>query len=211
MIQTNIYILYIYSLGQLYNGQFYPESPESIPLILSVMANVWRLWGFKRRSVFHISYSSAACDTRADSKFSASQWETSLESNAVSHWLGANLESVIPWQACGITVNRLKDTRPCILLTYTCFFLHFSAPGGPVVIPTTPWPRDPLAPKARAFTPEQYDLTEKITGVVSRPKIWFYVNKQLLIRGFVFWPWSRKDIGQQEIQNRPWSAAWFYH
>ena len=31
---------------------------------------------------------------RADSMFVPSQWETSLQSNAVSHWLGANLESV---------------------------------------------------------------------------------------------------------------------
>ena len=30
---------------------------------------------------------------RADSRLAPSQWETSLQSNAVSHWLGANLES----------------------------------------------------------------------------------------------------------------------
>ena len=30
---------------------------------------------------------------RVDSRFAPSQWETSLRSNAVSHWLGANLES----------------------------------------------------------------------------------------------------------------------
>ena len=30
---------------------------------------------------------------RADSRFVPSQWETSIQSNAVSHWLGANLES----------------------------------------------------------------------------------------------------------------------
>ena len=30
---------------------------------------------------------------RADSRFAPSQWETSLQSNTVSHWLGANLES----------------------------------------------------------------------------------------------------------------------
>ena len=32
---------------------------------------------------------------RADSRFAPSQWETSLQSNAVSHWLGANLESAM--------------------------------------------------------------------------------------------------------------------
>ena len=29
---------------------------------------------------------------RADSRFAPIQWETSLQSNVVSHWLGANLE-----------------------------------------------------------------------------------------------------------------------
>ena len=30
-----------------------------------------------------------------DSRLAPSQWETSLQSNAVSHWLGANLESIL--------------------------------------------------------------------------------------------------------------------
>ena len=34
---------------------------------------------------------------RADSRLAPSQWETSLQSNAVSHWLGANLESALHW------------------------------------------------------------------------------------------------------------------
>ena len=32
---------------------------------------------------------------RTDSRFAPSQWETSLQSNAVSHWMGANLESIV--------------------------------------------------------------------------------------------------------------------
>ena len=36
--------------------------------------------------MYHVQYS-------ADSSLAPSQWETSLQSNAVSHWLGANLES----------------------------------------------------------------------------------------------------------------------
>ena len=34
---------------------------------------------------------------RADSRLVPSQWETSLQSNAVSHWLGANLESALDY------------------------------------------------------------------------------------------------------------------
>ena len=33
--------------------------------------------------------------SRADSRLPPSQWETSLQSNAVSHWLGANPESAM--------------------------------------------------------------------------------------------------------------------
>ena len=32
---------------------------------------------------------------RTDSRFAPSQWETSLQSKAVSHWLGVNLESTL--------------------------------------------------------------------------------------------------------------------
>ena len=32
---------------------------------------------------------------RADSRLAPSQWETALQSNAISHWLGTNLESVL--------------------------------------------------------------------------------------------------------------------
>ena len=32
---------------------------------------------------------------RVDSRFAPSQWDTSIQSNAVSHWLGANLESTL--------------------------------------------------------------------------------------------------------------------
>ena len=34
-------------------------------------------------------------DTRADSRFALSQWETALLYNDVSYWLGASLESAM--------------------------------------------------------------------------------------------------------------------
>ena len=39
---------------------------------------------------------------RADFRFVPSQWETSLQSNAVSHWLGTNLESALYHKAAYI-------------------------------------------------------------------------------------------------------------
>ena len=35
---------------------------------------------------------------RADSKFAPSQWEMSLQSKDISHWLGMNLHSFASWQ-----------------------------------------------------------------------------------------------------------------
>ena len=48
----------------------------------------------------HIIHVTGMCDNKwenikADSRLAHSQWETSLQSNAVSHWLGANLESAL--------------------------------------------------------------------------------------------------------------------
>ena len=39
----------------------------------------------------HVHLTMASFINRADYRLSPSQWETSLQSNAVSHWLGANL------------------------------------------------------------------------------------------------------------------------
>ena len=35
------------------------------------------------------------CYHRADAGFAPSQWEMSLQSNVIAHWLGANLESAL--------------------------------------------------------------------------------------------------------------------
>ena len=55
---------------------------------------------------------------RADSRLAPSQWETSLRSNAVSHWLGANLKSALHIT----TVFELK-CLPCCL----CLFVQAAA------------------------------------------------------------------------------------
>ena len=50
-------------------------------------------------------YSVAFKRTRTDSRLAPSQWKTSLQSNAVSHWLGTNPESVLydsNWQYCKV-------------------------------------------------------------------------------------------------------------
>ena len=55
--------------------------------------------------------------TRAVSRFAPSQWETSLQSNAISHWLGAKQESAL--NDISISVYRHIDTK--IYLSIACF------------------------------------------------------------------------------------------
>ena len=50
--------------------------------------------------------------------FAPSQWETSLQSNAVSHWMGANLESALVLHLCSPWVfhNTLRDLQMKFLM-----------------------------------------------------------------------------------------------
>ena len=52
----------------------------------------WLGYGRKVGVILHICVVNALW---ADPRLAPSQWETSLQSNAVSHWLGANLESAL--------------------------------------------------------------------------------------------------------------------
>ena len=50
---------------------------------------------------------------RADSRFAPSHWETSLQSNAVSHWLDANLESA------SVSKERMRYDLPTSLRIFS--------------------------------------------------------------------------------------------
>ena len=72
--------------------------------LYSLIHNVLKMYYFRKphcnnRHIFnHLVHSIwyLICEEcRADSRFVPSQWETSLQSNAVSHWLGTNLESAL--------------------------------------------------------------------------------------------------------------------
>ena len=47
------------------------------------------------KAIAHCILGTNYYDTRADSSFTPSQWETALLCNNVSHWLGTNLESAM--------------------------------------------------------------------------------------------------------------------
>ena len=53
------------------------------------------------------------CWHRADSRLVPSQWETSLQSNTVSHWLGANLESAL-WHEPLSQAMLVTESRPSL-------------------------------------------------------------------------------------------------
>ena len=52
---------------------------------------------------------------RADSRFASSQWETSSQSNAVSYWLGANLE----WALRYLYIESVPRALPSVLPVHT--------------------------------------------------------------------------------------------
>ena len=64
------------------------------------MAMFTFLWAVEFCGTFWLKSNTTWCPSinqcMADFRFAPSQWETSLQSNAVSHWLGANLDSALP-------------------------------------------------------------------------------------------------------------------
>ena len=63
-----------------------------------------------KEQIIHILFSMfCTIQHRADSGYAPSQWEISLQSNSVSHWLGANLESAL--QNCKQNGPQLDSFR----------------------------------------------------------------------------------------------------
>ena len=96
---------------------------------------------------------------RADSWRAPSQWETSLQSNAVSHWLGANLESaqkwymsprrplLLSWHLTQIIASHLKVGHPKISFMVTRSSMssrHLATQQGIRMIATIMAARGPL-------------------------------------------------------------------
>ena len=72
---------------------------------------------------------------KADSRFAASQWEMSLQSNAVSHCLGANLESALHLVFCSWScpfpgkISRIFPSVGTILCVFRACVLSVSISG----------------------------------------------------------------------------------
>ena len=89
-----------------------------VPRYFCLLASIH---GFERLLKYVISYLRDWEKFRADSRLAPSQCETSLQSNAVSHWLGANLESAPKF----IPHNRIVYTHIIQDTHKTCFFSSF--------------------------------------------------------------------------------------
>ena len=63
---------------------------DGLALCCTILGHVQTQWWPNLHSIY-----TYIC--RAESRLGPSQWETSLQSNTVSHWLGANLESALIW------------------------------------------------------------------------------------------------------------------
>ena len=80
-----------------------------VVMTLSVL-NLHDLLAILSHTSCFLSCWTALWSGRADSRFAPSQWEMSLQSNAISHWLGTNLESapLIPsWCGSSLPCNTL--------------------------------------------------------------------------------------------------------
>ena len=86
------------------------------PITFSQWNKPWSniLW-----SVGQNDHTNISINCRVDCRLASSQWETSLQSNTVSHWLGTNLESAITWRCTPKFYNNTTRTKiiPIIALT----------------------------------------------------------------------------------------------
>ena len=78
----------------------------------------WSVHGLSNISVRHLASHIKSTGhmgrygSRTDSRLASSQWETSLQYNAVSHWLGANLESALR-DGEGDWGNEIREMITC--------------------------------------------------------------------------------------------------
>ena len=72
---------------------------RTVAIVHSTLVDIWNA---KMKPKVKLHWEEMVIDMQCYSRLAPSQWETSLQSNAVSHWLGANLESAL---MCSVTAR----------------------------------------------------------------------------------------------------------
>ena len=103
------------------NPQFYVSGKRPMECLI---------WVPSFSCVMHVFSSMLEC-VRADSRLGPSQWETSLQSNPISHWLGTYLESALCYeelplceipQCCAILITFSNIFHnPCDIFVWNWF------------------------------------------------------------------------------------------
>ena len=93
-----------------------------------------RKWCPRAVQLVHMQYCSSALFPwhMADSRLAPSQWDTSLQSNAVFNWLGENFQSVLPtlrwphWFMFSLLVSQIGDKPlPWLIEAWWCISLQW--------------------------------------------------------------------------------------
>ena len=71
---------------------------------VNITNNLLHLWAYFSACLWNMEVKMTG-QYRADYRLAPSQWETLLQSNPVSHWLGTNLESALPYFT-GVALER---------------------------------------------------------------------------------------------------------
>ena len=116
LLYTNYSTLYFSgSQSPIWTYQFHKDFAAKKICICKAFAS-------RNTCIFLMAYLSSVHCNRADSRLAPSPWETSLQSNAVSHWLGTNLESALLQYSSSATghVALAVITGTIILIPYLC-------------------------------------------------------------------------------------------
>ena len=140
----------------------------------------------------------------ADSRFVPSQWETSLQNNAVSHWLGSNLESALRCSRYARILNnihllsflyaRLKNGR---IMPWQCPSVRPSV--HPSVCPS-------VRPSVRAGFPDFSSTCFEISiwNLVYTFSRWHNMSSLSCITIGSLWPSLQPKVGQTHfLQSWP--------
>ena len=126
---------------------------------------VYHVYKTSRSSVKLHTGCHATSVSRADSRFAPRQWETSLQSNAVSHRLGANQDSALRLPTLGEAIYAIGDALEC-KSCHDAKFVITACTGKVAILTTTAFQFPQYFFKNRFWTLRQITILE----IINRPQ-----------------------------------------